>query len=276
MSYPSMMCILMTPQDVECLRANILPFVAKQGGYLEMLCLGVDAGQTGYYFAGATALVHDEDRKAAEATAEQLAHAAGNAAAEQGVAGETHAIVVQPGTLAEAVASRAQFTDLVLVPPPYGEAAHAEMAAATEAALFQGRAPVIIAAAPFAMGGNVVLAWNLTREAMTAAHKAIPLMKEARRADVLMVTQSAGKKKSTELGAPLTRWLGRHDINASLVVEVQALPRVSDTLTRHVADTEADLLIMGAYGHSRLREAILGGTTRSLLQQTQTAVFLAH
>ncbi|MFN7225476.1 MAG: universal stress protein, partial [Paracoccaceae bacterium] len=54
------------------------------------------------------------------------------------------------------------------------------------------------------------------------------------------------------------------------------LPRVSDVLLRHVRDMNADLLVMGAYGHSRFREAILGGATRNMLENTSVPVLMAH
>jgi nucleotide-binding universal stress UspA family protein len=54
------------------------------------------------------------------------------------------------------------------------------------------------------------------------------------------------------------------------------MPRVSDVLVRHIRDQNADILVMGAYGHSRFREAILGGATRDMLELAQVPVFLAH
>jgi nucleotide-binding universal stress UspA family protein len=54
------------------------------------------------------------------------------------------------------------------------------------------------------------------------------------------------------------------------------MPRISDVLARHARDMNADLLVMGAYGHSRFREAILGGATRNMLEQAEVPVFLAH
>jgi len=54
------------------------------------------------------------------------------------------------------------------------------------------------------------------------------------------------------------------------------MPRVSDVLMRHMKDINADLLVMGAYGHSRFREAILGGATRYMMEQAEFPVFMAH
>jgi nucleotide-binding universal stress UspA family protein len=60
------------------------------------------------------------------------------------------------------------------------------------------------------------------------------------------------------------------------VVLARSLPRVAEVLARHARDSDADLVVMGAYGHSRLREAILGGATRDMLEGAEIPVFLAH
>ena len=70
--------------------------------------------------------------------------------------------------------------------------------------------------------------------------------------------------------------LVRHGVHAEVSVLARDLPRVSDVLTRHAMDTDADLLVMGAYGHSRFREAILGGSTRNMLEKTEIPVLMAH
>lgn len=74
----------------------------------------------------------------------------------------------------------------------------------------------------------------------------------------------------------LTQMLARHGVRAEVSVLAKTLPRVSDVLMRHMEDIDASVLVMGAYGHSRLREAILGGATRNVLENAKRAVFLAH
>ena len=56
----------------------------------------------------------------------------------------------------------------------------------------------------------------------------------------------------------------------------KSMPRVSDVLLRHAQDTDAEMIVMGAYGHSRFRESILGGATRHMLEQAEIPVFMAH
>ena len=74
----------------------------------------------------------------------------------------------------------------------------------------------------------------------------------------------------------LSQMLARHGVKCEIDVLSKSMTRVSDILNRHASDTESDLIVMGAYGHSRFREAILGGATRNMLEQSSVPVFLAH
>jgi nucleotide-binding universal stress UspA family protein len=70
--------------------------------------------------------------------------------------------------------------------------------------------------------------------------------------------------------------LARHGVRCDIEVLSKTMTRVSDILNRHAMDTESDMIVMGAYGHSRFREAILGGATRNMLEQSAVPVFMAH
>jgi nucleotide-binding universal stress UspA family protein len=74
----------------------------------------------------------------------------------------------------------------------------------------------------------------------------------------------------------LSQFLARHGVKAEIDVLSKTMPRVSDVLMRHVSDVNADMIVMGAYGHSRFREAILGGATRSMLEKATVPVLMAH
>jgi len=77
-------------------------------------------------------------------------------------------------------------------------------------------------------------------------------------------------------GGVLSQFLARHGVRGDIDVLSKTLPRVSDVLNRHARDMNADMIVMGAYGHSRFREAILGGATRYMLEQAEIPVFMAH
>jgi len=77
-------------------------------------------------------------------------------------------------------------------------------------------------------------------------------------------------------GGLVAQYLSRHGVKTEIDVLSRSMPRVSDVLLRHVTDMDADMVVMGAYGHSRFREAIFGGATRYMLEQATVPVFMAH
>lgn len=103
------------------------------------------------------------------------------------------------------------------------------------------------------------------------------MMKKAQSVHVTMVDPIAASRVSgDEPGADMATYLARHGINVS----VETLPSsgrfVTQTLQRHALDINADMIVMGAYGHSRLLELILGGVTKSMLKEARFPVLLAH
>ena len=77
-------------------------------------------------------------------------------------------------------------------------------------------------------------------------------------------------------GPAFAEMLARHGVRADISVLAKTMPRISDVLCRHVRDVGADVVVMGGYGHSRFREAILGGATRNMLEMAEVPVLMAH
>jgi nucleotide-binding universal stress UspA family protein len=177
------------------------------------------------------------------------------------------------------VASRARYSDLVILPLPYGKFRGVEDEAITEAALFEGMAPVLIVP-PSGMRTpepkRIIVAWNQSREALVAARRAMPFLKRADMVQIVVVDPPAHGPERSDPGGLLCQLLVRHGVKAEVSVLARALPRVSEVLARQARDLDADMLVMGAYGHSRFREAILGGATRDMLENSHVPVFLAH
>ncbi len=127
------------------------------------------------------------------------------------------------------------------------------------------------------MGEKILVAWNASRESTRAVFEAIPLLKMAR--DVTVLAAESGD--TDEAGDPLpgtdiATTLARHDVKAEIQYTRAADVSVGDAILNHVSDNGSDLLVMGAYGHSRLRETIFGGVTRDILQHMTVPVFMSH
>jgi nucleotide-binding universal stress UspA family protein len=147
-----------------------------------------------------------------------------------------------------------------------------------EQALFDSGRPVLVVpyiqTAPF-KADHVMLCWDGSRQAARAAADAIPFLSRATAVDVFIV--ESGKLKSDENpGADIASHLARHNRNVSLTRTTSGDTDVAGVILSHAADTGADMLVMGAYGHSRLREFILGGATRAILSSMTLPTLMSH
>ena len=167
----------------------------------------------------------------------------------------------------------------MILPLPYGKGRGVEDEAITEAALFEGMAPVLVVppgGMPTTQPKRIVLAWNQSREALVAARRAMPFLKRADIVQIVVVDPPTHGPERSDPGGQLCQLLVRHGVRAEVSVLARTLPRISEVLARQLRDMDADMLVMGAYGHSRFREAIMGGATRDMLENAQVPVFLAH
>jgi len=123
---------------------------------------------------------------------------------------------------------------------------------------------------------RALVAWDGSREAARAAGDAVPLLKLAE--DVVVLTVDAHRapgRYSDDPGRGLSAFLTRHGAKPR-VKQVTASGGIADTILAQVAEEQADLLVMGGYGHSRVRELLFGGTTRSIVESAATPILLAH
>ena len=146
-------------------------------------------------------------------------------------------------------------------------------------ALASGR-PIL--AVPYAgqfetVGRRVLIGWNATREATRAVNDAMPLLAAADVVTVLTIDAREAPDAHGELpGADISLHLARHGVKATIERTVSAGVPAGEVLLSRAADLGADLLVIGAYGHSRMRELLLGGATRSILQSMTVPVLMSH
>ena len=146
-------------------------------------------------------------------------------------------------------------------------------------ALATGRGTLVVpyVGAPKTIGGNVMLCWNASREAARAASEALPLLKAASTVTVLIVEpRSTAKGHGAEPGADVATWLSRHGVKVTVQRDVAADADVGSVILSRAMDHGSDLIVMGIYGHSRLRELVLGGASRTVLADMTVPVLMAH
>lgn len=177
------------------------------------------------------------------------------------------------GVTEDVMAAAARLSDLTVFPSVANEDRTAVLVG-LEAALLEGGRPLLVAAeAPSAqMGRTVAVAWNGRTQSARALALAMPLLAEAEAVHVLGVDTL---RTDAEEAAPVVDYLAWHGIPATYH-KLTGAGGVATQLQETCADVGADILVMGGYGHSRLRELILGGVTRAMLNQTTLPLLLAH
>lgn len=184
------------------------------------------------------------------------------------------------GMLAETITLHARYADLVVIGQDDPEASLPGTVGLAGDVLFGAGRPVLVVpyAGRFAtVGRRVLVGWNASREAARAVNDALPLIAGAETATVLAANPAKGLGgHGEEPGADIALHLARHGVKAT--VEHRLAPDVpdADLLLNHASDMSADLLVVGAYGHSRLREFVLGGVTRTLMKQMTVPVLMSH
>jgi len=133
------------------------------------------------------------------------------------------------------------------------------------------------AGTPVELGANVAIAWNAGREAARAVRDALPILATASRVTVVSMaherdTQAAMAQSHVRLAA----YLAAHAIEAQFKCLVGTSDEPGELLLSQAADVGADLIVMGGYGHARVRELVLGGTTRTMLESMTVPVLMSH
>lgn len=279
MAYKTILTVLSDPGQLAQLDAAV-GLALAQDAHLDILCLGIDHSQPGYYFPGGTAYGLQEAIDSAMGDAEALeTRIRQHLAPVPELRWSAESAVAQSGGIAGLVGLRARFADLTVLASPYAQGQPGDAEIVTEAALFEGGCPVLMlpkATPPALPPGRVLVAWNQSAEALAAIRRALPLLKAARSVEITCIDPGRNGPERSDPGGALTQMLTRHGVRAEIAVLARTAPRISDEINRRAIEIGADLVVMGAYGHSRLRQAILGGATRNMLEQARVPVFLAR
>jgi len=230
----------------------------------------------GNYLLDVPALVAAEIKKSAT-NAQQLLAAFQDVAEKRGVFQERILEQCLSSEVPDVFIEYARLRDLTIVPVPEGD--YIDQWYAESIIFGSGRPTVVLPYTRKRTGSfaleTVIVAWDFSRPATRAVADAMPILGKAKRVCVLTVT----KEKSIDTrrsGAELAKHLARHSVEVVLD-EVDAKGRsIGDVFEAHLTYRNANLLVMGAYGHSRIREFILGGATKRMLTRPPLPIFLSH
>jgi nucleotide-binding universal stress UspA family protein len=255
-------------------------FAATLGSGITALAVQVDFKPPGNWLAerlvNLSGMCAQEEQKSLANCKAALAAFSEKAATER-VTGSTLLAKSEPALLGDVVSFHARTRDVCLIPMVDNLDGQRSVA---EAVLFQSGRPVVIfrpgaADLPAKTVGKIVLAWDGSRQAARAMADALPIMKLAREVRVLTVVKE--KPEATAgLGNDVVRHLGLHGIRAAADEVDIGTRKIGPAISDFVKAHGADLLVMGGYGRSKLREFILGGATQHLLQEPNVAIMLSH
>ena len=129
----------------------------------------------------------------------------------------------------------------------------------------------------FNLPKRIIIAWDESQEATRAVHDALPFLKYAENINVVCVSNEPEEEKANIIYSDaLRKHLSHHNINVEITYADQLADGIGKTILQNAIEYDADLIVMGAYGSTRLKEIVLGGATRYLLTNTTIPLFLSH
>lgn len=186
---------------------------------------------------------------------------------------------VDRGTVATLAARFARYSDLTLATPAV-PGYETLQSAVVDGALFDSGRPVLLVptgAVSFPKVSRVMIAWDASVEASKAVRDAIGIMQSAQTVDAVLIDPVPSfDGHGQEPGADLATYLGRHGIETTIHRVPKEGKETGELLQRTARDLNADLIVMGGFGHSRLRQRIFGGTTTTMLKAPLVPVLMAH
>lgn len=203
----------------------------------------------------------------------------------QGIKNEWRKIDVRSSLIADGLMPHAFQADLIVVPqkPERVDLDDESLIVEndfTERVIMESGRPVLVipASGKFSnIGENILVGWNGTRESARSAFYAIPFMRDAKNVTITWVNPEKDLPEKENLpGTEMAASLARHDIKARVKAVTTSDLSTGEALLSNASIADADLLVIGTYGHSRLREFILGGVTRTILNKMTIPVLMSH
>ncbi|MEO0938795.1 MAG: universal stress protein [Pseudomonadota bacterium] len=195
---------------------------------------------------------------------------------KQAAEGEVRALWCEASDLQKHVELSARTADLAL----FAHGLRADEDAFREmlyGVLFRAPIGAMLNAQPGFKASKIFVAWDQSPAASRAIHMALPMLKQADEVTVACFDPPAfAQSDRYEPGAAMAAWLSRHDCDVSVAQYATGGVPVSAAIQERAKETGAELVVLGAYGHARMHQAVFGGTTRSMIEDCDMPMFLAH
>ncbi len=241
--------------------------------HLEVCCFAeadVDPGFSAYSPAVLT-----KPHRPAEERCEQLAAEARRRLSQEDIAWSARSAIASPTGAAHDFALRARYADLAILPRP---GAGVLDGAFFEAMLFDAGLPILVPRSDRVPDyATVLVAWDGSPVALAALRAAVPVLQAARDVRLAVAEPRDGAAEwLLPQAQDAATYLSRYGISAEVNLLPGPKPPVAEALVNFAGEIDADLMVMGAYGHTRLRERLLGGVTRAMLERAPVSLLIAH
>jgi nucleotide-binding universal stress UspA family protein len=195
---------------------------------------------------------------------------------DAGCEGEARPLICPPADVQDTVAQSAKYGDLIYVASNLRDTMDL-LRDVSHGVLFQSPAGLMLNADIAPSYDHIMIAWNDSLTAARAVHSALPLLKAAKNVTIACFDPAPVTDGHLyEPGAALSVWLSHHGCDVEIAQYPTGGASVSSCILDRAREIGAGLVVAGAYSHSRMRQAIFGGTTRSLIEQSDQPVYLAH
>ncbi|MXN66222.1 universal stress protein [Stappia sp. GBMRC 2046] len=253
-----------------------LDLASRTGAHVTGLSIAFEPVVPGFIAAPMPADYIEIARDSALKAAAKAGEAFSDLARKNGVSSEVRTAEMITGGTAEPVISHCRFTDLVVIGQDNPDEPEPMRETLIEAVLFESGVPVLVV--PY-IGSqlkmkNVLVAWDGSPTASRAVHAALPLLAMAEKVTVMMV--ETGKVSHGQPGADIATYLARHNLDVTVDLVPRPQTGIADAILNYVSDQGVDMVAMGGYGHSRMREFLFGGATREILAAMTVPILMAH
>lgn len=279
MAYKSISTVVTDAAIDKVALQTALALADRLEAHLDVWCLAVDESRYEPMPAGSAAILLQENSAQTRQRADELASWAESLLPQGNFKIGVEPLVMPHLGIDSGLAGILRYSDLIVSPRPYGDGAGPLQVQIVEAGLFVSAVPSIVVPPGGGLSDlprRVAIAWDSSDEAMMAIRKALPILQTADLVSVVMVDPPRHSPDRSDPGGEIAQYLARHGVHTQVSIISRTMPRISDCLLRFAEEHDADMLVMGAYGHSRVREALIGGPTRHMLQDARLPILMAH
>lgn len=279
MAYQTISTFLHDSDADMCALEWAMALCRRMNAHLHIVAAGVDMTNPGGYYAGVQAFAVQHNLELAREKADALESAIETRMGREVISWDLETVTLMASGIEHFLADQMRYCDLIVLPRPYAKGYGAIDITALESCLFATDIPVLVVSPELSVElpfRRILVAWNDTSEALKAIRSAIPLLVTADTVELTMIGPDVRRSERSDPGGRLAQFLARHGAKVTVSVLPGQTGSVAESLSRHAIETGCEMFVMGAYGHSRLQEAILGGATRDMLESENLPILMAH